>query len=471
LRIFTRRLAGLARNVTPEEPLANSRLNLVVKPAQPETSEPQALPPVNTARPMFWGVGVIFLGLVAVLVWAATAPIGSAVVTIGTIATEGNKRTVQHLEGGIVSEILVRDDMLVNEGDILVRFEQTRARAQFNVVRDELDANEALEARLLAERDDRPSIVWPKRLTEGTGDLKLGEILATQKAIFTTRRESMVGQKKILQQRIEQILEQITGLRALEKSKITQVRLIKEELSDLKGLLAEGLVTKTRVLALEREAARLEGEIGDHRAAIARAEQGIGETRYQILQLENNRREEIAGQLRDAQEKIFQYREQIVTSQDVLRRTEIRAPVSGTVIGLTVHTLGAVIAPGGTLMSIVPVNDRLIVEAQIPPPEIDGVVPGLPVTIRFVNVDSKLTPVINGTLDTVSADRLTDPRTGAPYYLGRVTIPESEVRQLGHIKPQAGMAVDVMINRGERTVLDYALRPMTDRLSRAFRER
>ncbi len=422
-------------------------------------------------RPLRIGAVLILVTFFGLGTWAALAPLDSAAVAPGIVMVESNRRIIQHLEGGIVHDILVQDGSVVKAGDVLVSLDDTRVKAQLAILQADLDSARATEARLLAERGNLPQIAFPKELTDRSSDLAVKPILEGQVNVFAARRAALEGQKSILEQRIEQFKEQIVGLRALQHSKEIQTRTIKDELSGLTGLLESGYVTKSRVLALEREAARLEGETGDHISAVARSEQGIGEAKLQIFQLEKSRQEEIAKELRDTQARIAEGREKIVATDDVMRRIDLTAPVSGTVMNMQLHTKGGVVAPGAALMEIVPGDDKLVVEVQISPMDIDTVHAGQEVSIHVSAVDTRLVPVINGWLESVSADRYTDQRTGVPYYKGRVTISPDQLDRLGEHKLHSGMAVEAMVNRGGQTALYYMLKPLLSSLARSFKEK
>lgn len=425
----------------------------------------------DTRRPLVVGAVIILATFFGFGLWAAVAPLDSAAIAPGFLTVQSNRRTVQHLEGGIVQQIFVKDGMSVQAGDKLISLDNTRAKAQTDILLADLDAQLAVESRLLAERDGKEAPVFPDELLQRQSEKTVAETIAGQKNVFETRLNSLSGQKSILQQRVGQYEEQIAGLRAQVTAKGTQARLINEERKDLSSLLEHGYVTKTRVLALEREAARLEGERAEDMAAIARSEQGIGETKLQIFQLEKNRQEEIARELRDVQAKITEQRERLVAASDALRRIDIVAPVSGTVLDLAVHTTGGVIGPGAPLMDIVPANDDLVVEVHINPMDIDTVKIGSKVSLRISVVDSRKTPVIDGVLQTVSADRTVDQRTGMAFYKGRVIIPADQRERLGKLTLRSGMVVEALITRGEQTALQYALKPLADAFARSFREK
>jgi len=425
----------------------------------------------DPSRPIRIGGLIIFLTFGVFGLWASFAPIDSAALAPGVVTVESNRRAIQHLEGGIVRDILVEDGSQVKAGDVLVRLEDTRAKAQLNILQADLNSDLAIEARLIAERDNLKEPVFPKELLDQVAESKDDSVVTGQTGLFHARMAAIGGQKQILEQRVEQYKEQIVGLRALQKSKEVQLATIQDELHGLTGLLESGYVTKSRVLALQREEARLQGETGDHIAAIARAEQGIGEARLQMFQLDKQHQEEVAKDLRDVQNRIVEARQKVVAAGDVMRRIDLTAPVDGTVLNLAVHTKGGVVGPGATIMEIVPNNDQLVLEVQISPMDIDSIHVGDQVAIHISAVDTRLTPVIYGTLDTVSADRVTDQRTGASFYKGRVTITQAELDRLGEHKLHSGMAVEAMVQRGEQSVLHYLMKPLIDSLTRSFKEK
>lgn len=442
-----------------------------------------AVPPRNAMRPLVLAGVVILVVFGGIGAWSATAPIDSAVVAPGMIAVETDRRSVQHLEGGIVAEVLVKEGAVVKQGQLLMRLDETRTRAQEEVARGERYTQLAAEARLTAERDDQPSVTFPEELLARKSDKKVGEILKLANAQFTTRATAIKGQRQILQQRIVQLEEQIEGFRALQKSKARQGELIDEEMRMIEDLVKKGHVTRQRYLALQREASRLDGEAADHIASIAKAQQTIGETRLQILQLDNDRAQEITKELREVQAKMFEATERLGMLEDQSRRLEITAPVDGTVINLAYVTVGGVVPPGATILAIVPSNEKIVAQAQVSPADIDSVHPGQSVHIRFSTAAAKNTPVVEGTLEYVSADRLTmDQRPGLStaamptlvpnaFYTARVAIDNKELAKLGDLKIHTGMPVEVLINRGERTALQYIAGPLSNNFARAFKER
>jgi HlyD family secretion protein/epimerase transport system membrane fusion protein len=442
-----------------------------------------AVPPRNAVRPLVIAGVVIVVVFGGIGAWSATAPIDSAVVAPGMIAVETDRRSVQHLEGGIVAEVHVKEGSIVKQGQLLMRLDETRTQAQEEVARNERNTQLAAEARLVAERADHSSITLPEELLARKSDKKVGDIVKLAEAQFQTRDAAIKGQRRILQQRIQQLDEQITGLQALQKSKSRQGELIDEEIRMIEDLVKKGHVTRQRYLALQREASRLDGEAADHIASIAKAQQAIGETKLQILQLDHDRAQEITKELREVQAKLFEATERLGMLEDQSRRLEIIAPVDGTVINLAYVTVGGVVPPGATILAIVPSKEKLVAQAQVSPADIDSVHPGQSVHIRFTTASTKNVPVLEGTLEYVSADRLTmDQRPGLStaamptlvpnaFYTARVTIDPKELAKLGDIKIHTGMPVEVLINRGERTALQYIAGPISNNFARAFKER
>jgi HlyD family type I secretion membrane fusion protein len=442
-----------------------------------------AVPPRNAMRPLVVAgvvIVVVFGGLGA---WSTMSPIDSAVVAPGMIAVETDRHLVQHLEGGIVAEVLVKEGSNVRHGQLLMRLDETRTGAQEEVARGERYTQLAAEARLAAERGEQPLVIWPEELLARKSDKKVGEILKLAESQFQTRATAIEGQRQIVQQRVQQLEEQITGLQALQKSKSRQGELIDEEMKMIEDLVKKGHVTRQRYLALQREASRLDGEAADHFASIAKTRQAIGETRLQVLQLDNERQQEITKELRDVQARLFESTERLAMLEDQSRRLEIIAPVDGTVINLAYVTVGGVVPPGATILAIVPSNEKVMVQAQVSPVDIDSVHPGQSVSIRFTTTAAKNVPVLDGTLEYVSADRLTmEQRPGLStaamptlvpnaFYTARVSIDAKELGKLGDVRLHTGMPVEVLINRGERTPLQYIVGPLSNNFARSFKER
>ena len=403
--------------------------------------------------------------------WAALASLESAAIAEGVVVVESERKRVQHLEGGLVREIRVRDGDRVEKGDVLIRLEDTHARAMYDIVRAELDAARAEEARLVAERDDRDAIAFPEDLLERMSVAKVNDVVEGQQHLFNARRSALDGQVAILEQSIAQFREEIAGLKAQQEARERQLVILGDELGGLKTLLRTGNVPRNEVLAYERRIAELSGEKGRFMADVSRAEQGIGEARLRIGQLEKAAREKVVEELREVKERIFGLAERLVAAEDVLRRTEIRAPSTGIVMGMRTHTTGGVIAPGEEILQVVPVGDRLVIQARVDPVDIDDVEVGQQASVRLMAFKLRSTPIIVGTLRNLSADTMVDEHSGAPYYLARIEVSKEELARLGGLKLQPGMPVEALISTGARTALGYMLSPLTDNMDLAFREK
>lgn len=424
----------------------------------------------NPAGPLAFGSLLILFAFGGLGGWAAIAPLESAVMASGTVAVESERKVVQHLEGGIVRQIMVNDGDQVTDGQLLLTLDDTRTRAVYEIVKSQHDAALALEARLRAERDGSDHIDFPDELL-AESDLEADNAIAGQTALFETRRISLGGQIDILNQRIEQFREEIDGLTSQEEARELQVSLFEQELEGLRKLAEEGSVPVNYVLAKERETAALRGERGKFRSDVARARQGIGEARLQISQLQKDRNEEVSEQLRQIQDQLADQKERIIAARDSLQRTEIRAPATGMVFGLAVHTTNAVIRPGENILYIVPKDDELIMEARANINDIDDVAINQDATIRFASLSFRNTPMIDGRVIYVSPDSQVDENTGVSYYAVKIRVSPEELAKLGDTQLQPGMPVDVLIKTGSQTALEYLLKPLTDSLAKAFLEK
>lgn len=400
--------------------------------------------------------------------WAALAPLDSAALGPGVVMVKSYRKTVQHLEGGIVRELRVRDGDQVKAGDVLLRLDDTQARAELEMVRSQLIAARALEARLLAERD---GLETPAPLADlDPADPRVREAQDSEARIFQSRRTSLLGEVGILEKTVVQLEEQIRGFQAIVASKQELAASFEEEIGDLRALLAEGFVDKQRLREQERSLSRLRAEVAEHRSAIAQARLRIGEAQLQILQLKKTFASDVATQLGEVHTQVYDLHERLAAVQDRAERTLVRAPESGMVIGMTVHTLGGVVGAATPLLDIVPASEELVVEVQISPADIDRVAPGKLADIRFSAFKSSTTPVVEGRLVHVSADRLINEDSGLPYYLGRLELTEQGRQALGDLVLVPGMPAEVLINTGERTLLNYLLQPASNAFARSLIE-
>ncbi len=378
---------------------------------------------------------------------------------------------MQHPTGGIVGELFVRDGDHVKVGQVVVRLDETVMRADLAIVTKSLNELTARKARLEAERDGAASITFPAELLARPNDPSSKSAVAGEMNLFKSRRAARLGKKAQLQQRIEQLNEEIGGLEAQESAKSKEIALVLEELDGVRKLYAVHLVPVTRLSALQRQAARLDGERAQLVASVAQSKGKISEIKLQIIQIGQDLSSEVAKELPDIESKLGELVERKVTAEDRLKRTDIRAPQTGTVFQLAVHTVGGVITAGQPIMLIVPDGDALQVEAKVDPQYIEQVQVGQSVLLRFSALDIHTTPEIDGTVTRISADTSADRRTGQSYYTIRIALPAGQIARLHGVKLIPGMPVEAFVQTGERTVVSYLMKPMHDQFMRAFRER
>ena len=425
---------------------------------------------MNVRGPILFGLVIIFLFFGAFVGWAAFAPLGSAAIAQGVVSVEGNRKSIQHLEGGIVSEIKIKDGDFVKEGDVLIVLDEVQSKASMEIVRSRRAIALAQKARLIAERDGLDEIQFPEWLLERKDEPNIKEAMEGQQNIFDSRRTSRDGQITILKQKAAQLEEEIKGLEGQVASSDRQIGLIREEIKDVDSLVKKNLAKRPRLRALQRNLAELSGNRSQNISKIAQTRQAIGEVELQINELTNALIDEVVAELRDVQAQIFDLEEQTRASEDVFDRTEIRAPTDGYVVNLQVHTSGGVIKPGETVLDIVPDNVQLIVEAQVNTADIDSVYIDAPAQIRFPAFSQRFSLPAEGKVLSVSADSLEDERTGNYYYLARVQIENLENTEIKVTQLRPGMQADVMILTGERTALDYFVNPIILSFNRALRE-
>ncbi|MBU2583167.1 MAG: HlyD family type I secretion periplasmic adaptor subunit [Alphaproteobacteria bacterium] len=416
------------------------------------------------------GYGIIFAVFGVFGAWSAFAKLDSAVIASGSIAVESNRKKIQHFEGGMVHEILVKENQAVNKGDILFRLNPLQAEAQAQLLQGQIDAAMALEARLLAERQSADKIDFPQELVDRAGRLSTRKNMIDQEQQFKERRGSVAGQIGILNSRIEQLARTIAGLDAVKISTEGQIKSIKEEYEKVSSLADRGYYPVNRLKSMEREIFSLEGRLGQTIADIARNENGIGEAKLQIIQTRQQFQEEVIDGLREVRVQIPELRERHRMAQDIVDRLVIRAPLSGVVQNLQVHTVGGVVRAGDPLAELVPINDSLHLEVRINPVDINHVGIGSKAEVRFPGFKSRTLPLILGEVKSVSPDRITDPATNEPYYLGIVEVKDADIPEEYRGSLTAGMPADLFIATGERTVADYLLSPFTDVARKSLRE-
>ncbi len=417
------------------------------------------------------GAAVVIFLTGGVGVWAGTMHIAGALIAPGTIVVDSNVKKVQHPTGGVVGEVRVHDGDHVKAGDLLVRLDDTVARASLAIVTKGLTEFEARRARLAAERDRADTIKFPDGLLQRESDPDVAQVLAAERKLFDLRRAARAGQKAQLRERIEQLGKEINGFTSQQISKEKEVTLIQHELEGVHDLFQKNLVPITRVTALERDATRLDGERGQLVASIAQAKGKVAELNLQIIQVDEDASSEVAKEMREVEGKIGEFVERKIAAADQLKRTDIRAPQAGTVFQSTVHTVGGVIPPGDPMMIIVPDAENLAVEARVNPQDIDKVQITQPAVLRFSAFDTRTTPEIFGKVSRVSADTTLDQRTGQSYYTIRIALERDQMERLGNVRLVPGMPVDAFVQTGERTVIAYLMKPLSDQIVKAFREK
>jgi len=417
------------------------------------------------------GLLVIVVFVVGSLTWASLAQLESSVNAPGVIVVESHRKTIQHLEGGIVKEVLVTEGQTVAAGQPLLRLEETQAQSNYSLLQDQANALLAQEARLFAERDGAPNIVFPPELLAQRNDPKVEQILAGEENTFATRKNTLGKQLAILAQRNDENKRQIAGLQSQQDAVQKQGTLIEQEASGVEDLYKQGLSTLPRVLALRRQGADLTGQSGQISEHMAQIELSSEENNLQMNNLRNQMLSEVANDLRDVQTKKFDVLARLNAAKDVMNRLDLVAPVAGKVVNLTIHTQGAVLRPGDTVMELVPAEDLLDVEAHVRPDQADTVQPGMSAHVSFNAYKQRRLPQITGSVQTVSADRLVDQRTGQPYFNVVVTVDKKELEDYKDVKLMPGLPVDVAIATGTRTMMEYFLAPVLDVIEKGMRER
>ena len=428
--------------------------------------------PIGVARTVALGVAVIVIFVGGFAAWAALAPLASAVVAPGVVEVLGERKTVQHLEGGLIADILVQEGDEVAAGQPLVLLDGTQSGAVRTLLEQQLAAAAALGKRLEAARDGLPAIAFPDWLRQSAGDVAAADtenVLATQERIFQARGRSLQTRVAIHQRRMAQFQQEASGFREHIAAQDRELALLDEEIADVAALVEKGYEPRTRLRALQRRAAAVTGGRARNRAAIARLDQQVAAARLQIADLRHARHREAVEELRDVAAQLSELRERLAAARDVEARTQVRAPVAGTVVGLRVFTRGGVVSPGEALMDIVPAHAGLVITARVDPLDIDSVSPALPAEVRLLAASRLDTSPLPGEVVRVSADRLLEPRTGLPYYEARVALHDAPGAAAAHTL-HPGTPVEVLIVTGSRTPLQYLLRPIAASFRRALRE-
>ena len=432
----------------------------------------RALPPPDSGRGlMAVGLGTIFIFFGVLGGWASVARLDSAVVANAVGKVDGNRKSVHHHDGGTVKTIAVREGDHVAQGDVLLTLDDSSLRAAVAGLDQQYVLLAATEARLEAESSGATIVAFPAQLTARAAEPSVRSALAGQTLEFANRRAAIEGQRQVLDQRIAQLQQSITGTTVQKQAYQEQLDSVTTERTSLTGLLQKGLITNDRVLELDRTLSGIRGQIGQAQADIAQANAAIDEDHAQIAQLDKDRASEVSSSLRDTQSKLLDVAPRLQSAQDALQATTVRATYTGTIVGLAVFSVGNVVTPGERILDIVPDETPLTVEAQIPVTNISDVHPGLKAEVHLTAYDQRVLPIIHGTVTSVSADRLTDDRTGFAYFAASVQIDPADLAASPNVTLYPGMPATVMIPTGSRTALAYFISPLADSFDQAFRQK
>ncbi|OGA68997.1 MAG: hypothetical protein A3G81_08355 [Betaproteobacteria bacterium RIFCSPLOWO2_12_FULL_65_14] len=434
------------------------------------------LPPVDPAsgidlrRAARAGLLIVAVFLIGGGAWLATAPLSGAVIAPGFVKIDLNRKVVQHQEGGIVKQVLVRDGERVSQGQALVVLGDVRVDAQLDLLRTQLDLERVRAARLEAERAYPAALTVPRDLAARASEPTLSEVLEREQALYRARRKLVQEQIALLERQTKETEEQAGALQAQVAAEDRALALQKEELAVNQDLLKQGFIQKTRLMALERAVAEYESRREEQRAALAQARQRVTELLLRASTITSNFRQQAADELKDTTARLFDLQERLRPSQDAARRQVITAPADGEVVNLQVFSAGSVIGPRDVLAEIVPADQRLIIEARIRPEDINYVRTGVLADVRLTAYKQRTTPLVQGSVTYVSADRMVEPRSGLGYYVAHIEVSAGPLAAEGVNKLHAGMPAEVYIRTDERTALDYLLAPVTDYVRKAMRE-
>ena len=445
----------------------------ISKPSPRRPNWPNSIPslPTNTKRAMVFGFALIGLTIGGFGLWSTTVPIASAVVANGQVVVASKRKQIQHPTGGAVRNIKVEDGQHVREGDVLLELDDADALERFTRGRDSYFLALGTEARMQAEIQEAAEPQFPQDLIEAAARMPaVKSILDGQMQLFTARQLELRGQLSMIEQQHEQLQGELNALEADRRAAREQIELSRKELGVVEDLYKKGYTTRTRVFSLNRDISQLSGGVERTSAMIARTRSSLMESELKLLQAKNQLMATVQAELREVQARIPNLREQYRAAEQAYERMTVRAPVSGYVLAPRLTTVGAVVRPGDTILEIVPRDDRLMVEVQIRPSDVDSVSIGLPTEVRFTSLSQKNLPMLYGRVAYISADSLQDPRSSATYFVAHVDVPDSEMHRVGKLALQPGMPASVMIKTGERTALAYLTQPLRDSINRAWRE-
>jgi HlyD family secretion protein len=441
-------------------------------PALWQPPEPELIldaPKPRTGVAMWLGYTIVVVFVLGLGLWATITPLAEAAIAPGTLKVEGTRRTIQHFEGGIVREILVRDGDVVRQGQVLVRLDQPQAAQQTETLRSQRWALLAQDARLAAELAGAADVTFPTDLI-ASADVRAQEYLAGQRTLFQARMLSLESQMQVLRSRIDQHNASIASAQGQMSAQRRMLVLLQAEETNTAQLLRQGLARLPQLLALQRQVASVEGNITDITNQMVRSRAQIQESEREMKRVTDQRGQEVSTEMREVRVKLAEAEERLRAAEDVSTRLDIAAPEGGTVLNLRVFTVGAVVRPGDPLMELVPERDRIIAEVNVQPNDIDVVHPGLQAEIRLPAFKQRLVPYLHGHVTFVASDVTEDERRGLSYYRVRIDLDEDQLRSLEGVTLRAGMMVEAQIQTGSRSFARYLLQPVFDSFHRAFRE-
>lgn len=424
----------------------------------------------DVRHPLRFGMLALVLGFGGFIAWAGIAQIDSGVPAPGTVEVASSRKTIQHVSGGTVERILVEEGSRVKRGQLMIQLNSTEARSQLGIAEAQFISTKAVEGRLLAERAGADKIDFSPELAAFGDDARVKQAETLQNQLFSTRRAGLKSELGMFDDQVASLNEQLKGYESLKTSREAQAKWMADELKGIRDLAKDGYVPKNRMFQLERNAADIDGALADTIANIGRVRSSISETRLRKLARQQEYQKEVQSQLTDIQKEAQSLADRLKSARYTVENMDIRSPIDGAVVGLAIHTVGAAVQPSFHIMDVVPLDEPLIVQAQVGPDLVSHVKPGMLVDINFPALDRKITPVIPGQVETVSADRLTDPRTGIPYYLVQAKVTPEGMKLIGQQEIKAGMPAMVVVKTGERTLLNYLIKPMFDRFHSAFKE-
>ena len=419
------------------------------------------------ARLGWW---IVLAGVGGFLLWASVAPLDQGVPITGTITVATNRKAIQYQPGGIVDAILVKEGSVVKAGQVLVRMNSVEAKAQAETTRGQYYSDLAVESRLIAERDGKNSVTFPPELIAARNDSRAADDMELQKQLFTSRRMAIQNELSSLDESIAGLDAQVTGLEASRASKQQQMQFLKEQLDGMRDLAKEGYVARNRLLELERNYAQLGGAIAEDTGNIGHAKAQIAELKLHRMQRQQEYQKEVRQQLTDVERETGALRNRLAAQDFELANTDVKSPVDGTVVGMNVFTNGGVVSPGFRMMDVVPSEDALVIDGRVPVNLIDKVHAGLKVDMIFSAFNQNTTPHVPGIVTEVSADRMTDERTGQPYYTMKAKVAPEGVKLLAKLQLRPGMPVEAFVRTGERTMMSYLMKPVFDRMKTSMSE-